>query len=1281
MEIPKLRHIQGCYLSLKMIALSLLSLSLLLCSSNCSDYSNYTYHVNSSSDLEQYLCNTTWSSQYLVFLLNSSVNFTISPGEFCQVGHQTSKIIIQSDSLTESATILCTSNDTVGIPPKPRRGLVFFNTSVTLDQLVFYNCGTYITTIQDTTITDYLNSSSLYYTSSHAAVLVFVHCQVNITEVNIYYSYGFAMIGINLYDSSINRVNASNSSLGSEVFSKTSQITGNGIIIHYLDMPSNSSDILLTVSFNLINLKYNIDFFKSGHSCIIDMYYHQHNSSYSADNTIINAAGLTVLYTQRTYRAFVFINNTKFLHNVAGFNTPGGLLILQYNSSVFTNTTVENTVFEGNINFKDPYCHGSALSFYWFGDRMVSPSSHSYPLYIQNTTFKKQVGFENYYFIEKTTGAVYFAFVILNKITVTIYNSTFYGNLVYDNGASVYAQVYNSFGGIVTILLKDIFASKNSQKKLNNILPISEAGIFSFYGINSVHITGISVFDKNYGSVIEAVDSDVYLSGNVTFSNNVGLRGAAIRLKGKSHLHFLNGVSVNFKDNRALLEGGAIYISENLIGKNITTFNNSIIVFSGNVATNAGNSIFIKSLFTLLDEEEKPCNILNYYKSHMTFYPNMTETGLLEISTTPNDLIIYRYYILQKTIPKLYPGETIQLYMAAVDAVNRSVYSTIGVYITSETSRNQDGKKLWLRHDNNIMYEGVESSPFEMTIHSKYETTLSAKILLFPLPSVPSIRSLIVHIEKCPLGFVLNKSEGICQCSPAFYNTQVKYQFECDINKKIITRTFKNLNVWAGLVKTENKSEAFGVSLICPLGYCNWDKSYFCSTSNKIMLTDSIDTKNCSDDSSPLCLYQRGGMLCGSCGKLSVVFGSTECKQCSNWWLLTLVLYAVAGPLIIYLLYALKLTLTSGTLNGIIFYMQASANCGGIDLLQLFTGNELAKIYQLTFFIISSLNIGLGFPICFYNGMTELWKTGLSLLFPLYLLTIVVVLIILSHYCVRVSNRIAHSSVQVLVTVIYLSFLKLLLALIDVFTSADIYTENTSYKVWYWDGSVEYGVGSHLILIIITLLVVIPLLLPYVLLLIFVRPIRHTRVNEYVRPLLEAIHAPYKEGKEYWFVARLFLLASMCIIYTYYRAVNYLQIYVVTTPIMTLFLLLQAYSKPFKNTLVSILDCSMMFNMIFMYMTTWFFLINHQGAIIEIMMFISVSITFLAFLLVLFYHVLWVKGKVPLIKAYFNLVYCKMKRPIVGRQQHSRSHALLYDSNDSFYGSCEIREPLLNSPS
>ena len=128
---------------------------------------------------------------------------------------------------------------------------------------------------------------------------------------------------------------------------------------------------------------------------------------------------------------------------------------------------------------------------------------------------------------------------------------------------------------------------------------------------------------------------------------------------------------------------------------------------------------------------------------------------------------------------------------------------------------------------------------------------------------------------------------------------------------------------------------------------------------------------------------------------------------------------------------------------------------------------------------------------------------------------------------------------------------------------------------------------------------------------------------------------------------------------------------------MTLFLLLQAHFKPFKNTLVSILDCSMMFNSIFLLTTTWFFLINRQDATVEIITTVSISITFLAFLFVLFYHVLWVKGKIPLIQAFFNAIYSKVKRAVTGGQGDSQSHALLYDSNDSFYGSCQIREPLL----
>ena len=75
-------------------------------------------------------------------------------------------------------------------------------------------------------------SSSLYYRSSHAAALAFVHCQVN-----IYYSYGFAMIGDNLYNSTIDSVSMSYSSLSAKVVShlKNQNTLGSGLLLHYMD--------------------------------------------------------------------------------------------------------------------------------------------------------------------------------------------------------------------------------------------------------------------------------------------------------------------------------------------------------------------------------------------------------------------------------------------------------------------------------------------------------------------------------------------------------------------------------------------------------------------------------------------------------------------------------------------------------------------------------------------------------------------------------------------------------------------------------------------------------------------------------------------------------------------------------------------------------------------------------------------------------------------------------------------------------------------------------------
>ena len=313
---------------------------------------------------------------------------------------------------------------------------------------------------------------------------------------------------------------------------------------------------------------------------------------------------------------------------------------------------------------------------------------------------------------------------------------------------------------------------------------------------------------------------------------------------------------------------------------------------------------------------------------------------------------------------------------------------------------------------------------------------------------------------------------------------------------------------------------------------------YSCITDlfNSFIIYNFFSTNDFSANSS-LCLYNREGILCGSCStNYSVVFGSTECRQCSNWWLWTLVFYAAAGPLLIYLLYTLKLILTTGTINGIIFYAQV-ANAGLFDVLSINTRQcnwVIRYSMKVALFLISMMNLDLGFPLCFYNGMNELWKAGLSLLFPLYLLIIVVVLIILSRFFLRISNRIAHSSVQVLVTVVHLSFSKLLLAIFDVFTPVQLYSSNLngSLNVWFNDGSIIYGEHEHFVLMIVTSVIVGIFLIPYMLIILTGRLLmKSNKIREYLRPIYEAIHAPYKYNKQYWFTARQLLLIAMYIFY------------------------------------------------------------------------------------------------------------------------------------------------------
>ena len=239
-------------------------------------------------------------------------------------------------------------------------------------------------------------------------------------------------------------------------------------------------------------------------------------------------------------------------------------------------------------------------------------------------------------------------------------------------------------------------------------------------------------------------------------------------------------------------------------------------------------------------------------------------------------------------------------------------------------------------------------------------------MIVFSLSTQPAILTKIVQIYPCPLGFDLKKTTGVCELSSSFDNLTKHHHFTVpiigNVSSQTITRLFTFVS-WAGIIEYENKTKTqFGVSLACLIRYCNSNQTlpYFYSgdlSSNvSFKLSDGI-----TDYHPPLCLYQREGTLCGNCSEgLSVVFGSIECQHCSNTWITSVSIYLVTGPLLIYLLYALKLALTSGTLHGIIFYAQA-ANCGLLDMLRYhYFKSSIDRFSRFAIFIIHVLNLETG---------------------------------------------------------------------------------------------------------------------------------------------------------------------------------------------------------------------------------------------------------------------------------------------------------------------------------
>ena len=282
------------------------------------------------------------------------------------------------------------------------------------------------------------------------------------------------------------------------------------------------------------------------------------------------------------------------------------------------------------------------------------------------------------------------------------------------------------------------------------------------------------------------------------------------------------------------------------------------------------------------------------------------------------------------------------------------------------------------------------------------------------------------------------------------------------------------------------------VSPHCPTDYCLPHSSYL-----NLLFPNSQ------------CQFSRSGVLCGQCQDgLSAVFGSSWCKQCSNVYLLIIIPIALAGIVLVTMLFAFNITIVSGTINTFIFYV----NILNINISMLFPGCKP----QMACTAISLFNLDLGITTCFFNGMDDYGKAWLQLAFPKYLIMIAVFLVIASRYSTRVQRLTAQRALPILATLFLLSYTKVLQTVCKVLFYYDkithLPTKRTEY-VWSIDTTVS-GVKFTVIFFVCLLLFFI--LIPFNLVLLCTRKLSYFKIIAMFKPLLDAYLSPYKDNRFYW---------------------------------------------------------------------------------------------------------------------------------------------------------------------
>ena len=706
-------------------------------------------------------------------------------------------------------------------------------------------------------------------------------------------------------------------------------------------------------------------------------------------------------------------------------------------------------------------------------------------------------------------------------------------------------------------------------------------------------------------SICNSVSSSSTLG--ISFVNNKALRGGAqyFDVTSTFNLH----QTVHFKYNNATEFGGAMYVVDvpsrsecflHIQNYKLLDMETTPLVFEKNSAGMRGSVLYGGLLDKCGFTSERYANALQLFNTSI-----VQENGdkAYAISSPPTQLCFCNESKLNCTglsqSRSIYPGQHVEVSVIAIDQSVSAIPALIHTTLRSG--------------DNLTVSETISYESGENCTSRNYSVTpnLFNQLELYPNNRSGDTMHLIVNItlESCPIGFEKSKFTGECVCDHRLW----QYTNSCDIDRQAIFRNASS-TFWLGVSYNNGTPEGFIHHPFCPLDYC---------------ISESKDINLNNPDQQ--CSYKHSGLLCGKCkNNLSLVLGSFQCKRCNNNYLALLIPFAIAGVLLVILLFLLNLTIRDGTLHGLIFYANIVAANQHIFFPQ--SSNNPASIF------IAWLNLDLGIQTCFYSGMDAYAKTWLDLVFPVYIWVIVGLLVYISSHSVTVTKLLGSSPVPVLATLFLLSYAKVLRTIIAALTLTVLYYPHKNEVVWVYDANVS--LAKYIPLALVAILFLFFLFLPYTLLLLlgqWLQSKSHFYLlscinNPKLKAVLDTYHAPYKPKHQYWTGLLLLLRCALFLVFAFNTSgddgVNLLVISSTTFGIFVWFTLSGVVNKSWY---LNVLEVSFILNLGILAIATIY--VNQSGGSQAAVAYTSVGIAFLTFVGIITYHIYkQIKSKVEYVQ-------------------------------------------------